>query len=162
MNGFAASLTWFSCMRGPQQWFSKRRGLAVGITMSASGIGGLCFSNILQAAIESVGHAWALRILGFMQLVLVGIAAAACLRLCPPQKNVPLVDYQDLKNKPFLLLLFIHFIGNFAFYVRFLFSKRKKKRLEADFPLQLVNNRYHLALYLVSPVSLFIYAAQTS
>ena len=64
MSGVGASLAWFSCMRGPQQWFSKNRGLAVGISMSASGAGGLAFSNIAQACFKTIGWQWALRVSG--------------------------------------------------------------------------------------------------
>ncbi|KAI8138982.1 major facilitator superfamily domain-containing protein [Fennellomyces sp. T-0311] len=117
MSGIGASLAWFSCMRGPQEWFSKRRGLAVGITMSASGAGGLTFSNIAQACFKTIGWRWSLRVLGFMQFALLAVSAACCLRLNPPQKNVSFVDIKDLKNKKFLILFFIHFIGNFAFYI---------------------------------------------
>ncbi|KAI9266541.1 major facilitator superfamily domain-containing protein [Phascolomyces articulosus] len=117
MSGIGASLAWFSCMRGPQQWFSKRRGLAVGITLAASGVGGLSFSYMAGACFETIGYRWALRIIGFMQLALLSVAAATCWRLNPPPKNVPIVDIQDMKNKKFLILFFIHFIGNFAFYI---------------------------------------------
>ncbi|KAI9266539.1 major facilitator superfamily domain-containing protein [Phascolomyces articulosus] len=117
MSGMGASLAWFSCMRGPQMFFSKRRGLAVGITMSASGAGGLSFSYIARACFNTVGYRWALRILGFMQLVLLAVASITCWRLNPPSKKVPIVDIQDFKNKKFLVLFFIHFIGNFAFYI---------------------------------------------
>lgn len=117
MSGVSSSLVWFACLRGPQEWFSKRRGLAVGITMAASGVGGLVFSNIASACFESLDYRWALRILGFMQLVLIAIAACTSWRLNPPAKNVPFIDWQDWKNKKFIIHFFVHFIGNFAFYV---------------------------------------------
>ncbi|KAI8143038.1 major facilitator superfamily domain-containing protein [Fennellomyces sp. T-0311] len=117
LSGFGTSLAWFSCMRAPQQWFDKRRGLAVGITMAASGAGGLLLSNIANACFETIGYRWALRILGFFQLFFLAIAAVTCYRLNPSPKNVPLVDIQDFKNKKFVILFIIHFIGNFAFYV---------------------------------------------
>ncbi|KAI9492078.1 major facilitator superfamily domain-containing protein [Zychaea mexicana] len=132
MSGFGASLAWFSCMRGPQMWFSKRRGLAVGITMAASGAGGLTFSYIAGACFETIGYEWALRILGFMQFALLAVAAATCWRLNPPKKNVPIVDIQDLKNKKFLVLFFIHFIGNFAFYIPSGFVPSYARYLDLD------------------------------
>lgn len=119
MSGVSASLVWFACLRGPQEWFSKRRGLAVGITMAASGVGGLVFSNVASACFENLDYRWALRILGFMQLVLIAIAACTSWRLNPPAKNVPFIDFQDWKNKKFIIHFFVHFIGNFAFYVSF-------------------------------------------
>ena len=56
-----ASFVWFPCIGAPQQWFNHHRGLAVGLAMSGSGIGGLVVSNICQAAIEQIGYRWALR-----------------------------------------------------------------------------------------------------
>ncbi|KAI9492076.1 major facilitator superfamily domain-containing protein [Zychaea mexicana] len=117
MSGIGSSLPWFSCMRGPQMWFSKHRGFAVGLTMSASGAGGRSFSYVTRACFNTIGYRWALRVLGFMQFGLLAVASITCWRLNPPAKNVPIVDVGDLKNKKFLVLLFIHFIGNFAFYI---------------------------------------------
>ena len=85
--------------------------------MSASGAGGLSFSYIAGACFETIGYRWALRIIGFIQLALLAVSSATCWRLNPPRKNIPIVDIQDFKNKKFLVLFFIHLIGNFAFYV---------------------------------------------
>ncbi|ORZ19007.1 major facilitator superfamily domain-containing protein [Absidia repens] len=74
--GFGSSFVWFPCIGGPQQWFSERRGLAVGISMAGSGIGGLVIANICQAVIDtpSMGYRWALRIDGIICFVLLSIA----------------------------------------------------------------------------------------
>ncbi|KAI9491921.1 major facilitator superfamily domain-containing protein [Zychaea mexicana] len=117
LSGIGTSLCWFSCMRAPQQWFNKRRGLAVGITMSASGVGGLVLNNLANGCFRTIGYRWALRIFGFFDLVFLAIAAVTCFRLNPPAKNVPIVDVQDWKNRRFIILFLIHFVGNFAFYV---------------------------------------------
>lgn len=117
MSGIGSSLAWFPCISAPQQWFDKRRGLAVGMAISGSGIGGLVLSNVVQAAIQSVGYQWALRILGFIQFALLAFATAVVMPLNPLPKNVPIFDFKPLKNKQFLILLGIHFIGNFAFYI---------------------------------------------
>lgn len=61
LYGLGASFVWFPCIGAPQQWFSKRRGLAVGLAMSGSGIGGLVISNICQAIIANIDYRWALR-----------------------------------------------------------------------------------------------------
>ncbi|KAI8147150.1 major facilitator superfamily domain-containing protein [Fennellomyces sp. T-0311] len=117
MSGIGTSFAWYASLHGPSEWFDKRRGLAVGITMSASGVGGLILSNVATACFETIGYRWALRVLGFFQFAGLGIAALTCFRLNPPRKNVPFIDISDLKNKEFLILLTIHFIGNFAFYM---------------------------------------------
>ncbi|CAO3595497.1 unnamed protein product [Absidia cylindrospora] len=117
LSGIASSLVWFPCISAPQQWFSSKRGLAVGIAISGSGIGGLAISNIVQAAIESVGWRWSLRILGFIQLVLMFIAFLTVKPLNPLPKDVPIFDISTFKNRKFWVLFCIHFIGNFALYI---------------------------------------------
>ncbi|KAF7730055.1 hypothetical protein EC973_003000 [Apophysomyces ossiformis] len=76
LAGIGASLVWFPCISAAQQWFSKRRGLGVGLAISGSGCGGLVFSNVVQAAMDSLGIQWALRIVGFICFVLLCICAA--------------------------------------------------------------------------------------
>lgn len=87
--------------------------------IQSSGIGGLAISTISRAAIDSLGWQWALRILGFMQFGLLIVTAISTrpLNKPPHYKTVPIVDVSDFKNKHFIMLVAIHFIGNFAFYV---------------------------------------------
>jgi hypothetical protein len=46
----------------PSQWFDKRRGLATGIAVSGSGVGGLLLSIATAQLLNSVGLGWTLRI----------------------------------------------------------------------------------------------------
>ena len=50
-------------------WFSTWRSLAVGIATAGSGIGGLLYSLVTNAAISHFGVAWAYRILAFCSFV---------------------------------------------------------------------------------------------
>ncbi|KAL4206843.1 MFS general substrate transporter [Rhizopus microsporus] len=121
LSGIGASLVWFPCISAAQQWFSKRRGFSVGIAISGSGFGGLILSNIVQAAIDHVGYQWALRIIGFISFVCLGIASCTVRPLNEPskQENVKLMvfDLRPFRNKQFILLFCIQFVGNFAFNV---------------------------------------------
>ncbi|KAI8068016.1 major facilitator superfamily domain-containing protein [Gongronella butleri] len=117
LNGLASSLVWFPCISAPQQWFSKKRGLAVGMTFAGSGIGGLSFSYIIRASIDSVGYQWSLRIVGFVQLGLILIAFLTVKPLNPAPQNVAFVDFSPFKIKQFWLLFAMHFVINFALYI---------------------------------------------
>lgn len=108
---------WYPCMQRPLEWFSKRRSLATGIVIGSLGVGGLTFSNVMTACLETIGYAWCLRVLGFLQLALGGIAAISCKPLNRPTKGVAIVDFSLLRNKRYVLLLGVHFIGAFAFGV---------------------------------------------
>lgn len=116
--GVGSSLVWFPCITAPQQWFTKRRGLAVGIAISGSGFGGLILSNIIQAAIDHLGYQWALRIVGFISFVMLIIAVCFVRPLNQPENSlINVLDIRPFKNIQFSLLFAIQFIGNFAFNV---------------------------------------------
>ncbi|KAL1931819.1 hypothetical protein VTP01DRAFT_9963 [Rhizomucor pusillus] len=117
LSGIGSSLVWFPCISAPQQWFSKRRGLAVGIAISGSGFGGLVFNNLVQAALSSVGYRWALRIVGFISLILVGITALTVRPLNTPPKVKNPINLGPFRNFQFDLLFAIQFVTNFAFNV---------------------------------------------
>jgi MFS family permease len=83
-----------------------------------SGIGGLVLSNIIRVSIESVGVQYSLRILGFIQLVLLGIAFLTVKPLNPIKgEQVPFIDISPFKSSKFWILAAVHGICNFAFYI---------------------------------------------
>ncbi|KAL2785296.1 major facilitator superfamily domain-containing protein [Aspergillus keveii] len=48
------------------QWFTTKRSLAAGISVSGAGIGGLVYSLATEAAIRNLGLAWTFRVLGIL------------------------------------------------------------------------------------------------
>ncbi|GAN02376.1 hypothetical protein MAM1_0021c01819 [Mucor ambiguus] len=48
------------------QWFTTRRGLAMGIAATGGGFGGLAFSPMVTSLVEKYGLSWAQRIIGLM------------------------------------------------------------------------------------------------
>jgi MFS family permease len=77
--GMGCGLIYVPSLPIVSQWFGKRRGLANGITSAGSGIGGVSMSFAIQAIIERLGVAWALRITGIVVLA-VNVPACAVLR----------------------------------------------------------------------------------
>ena len=57
------------------QWFTTRRSLANGFATCGSGLGGLVYSLATGAMIESIGLAWAFRVLGIVACVVNTICA---------------------------------------------------------------------------------------
>lgn len=55
------------------QWFTTRRSLASGVATCGSGIGGLVYSLAAGAMLETIGLAWAFRVLGIIVFVVNGI-----------------------------------------------------------------------------------------
>ncbi|KAI9485361.1 MAG: major facilitator superfamily domain-containing protein [Benjaminiella poitrasii] len=124
MFGIGASFVFFPCMAGPQQWFTTRRGLAVGYSMCGSGVGGLLFSNVCQAAIQHLGYRWALRIVGFICFFFMLISTI----LVKPPKNAVAAkqdSFSELfqkqkklfQNKQFQLMLAIGTITTFGYLI---------------------------------------------
>ncbi|CAO3618510.1 unnamed protein product [Mucor fragilis] len=121
MFGIGASFIFFPCMAAPQQWFTTRRGLAVGYCMCGSGIGGLIVSNVVQAAIVHLDYRWALRIAGF---VCFGFCLVATVLVKPPkaakmqQESFPELFQKQkklLKNVQFQIMLMMVLITCFGY-----------------------------------------------
>ena len=51
-------------------WFDRKRGLALGIAVSGSSIGGICWPIMLERVFPILGFPWTTRIAGFMCLAL--------------------------------------------------------------------------------------------
>ncbi|KAG0170574.1 hypothetical protein DFQ30_002291 [Apophysomyces sp. BC1015] len=66
--GAGASLMYVTAIGVCPQWFDKRRGLALGLAASGSGIGGLVLPFVLSPLNKSLGAPWTYRILGFICL----------------------------------------------------------------------------------------------
>ncbi|RUS17854.1 major facilitator superfamily domain-containing protein [Endogone sp. FLAS-F59071] len=54
------------------QWFQKKRGLAMGIVISGTGIGGLYLPSMITSLLLEIGYPWTMRVLGLMSFGLLG------------------------------------------------------------------------------------------
>lgn len=75
--GCGCGLCVFAAFALPQQWFKKKRALAVGICASGSSIGGMVWPIAFSRLVEEVGFAWANRIIGFIYIPLIVVAVIA-------------------------------------------------------------------------------------
>lgn len=69
--GIGSCLAYMPSMTVPPTWFTKRRGLAMGVITSGTGIGGLAFAPALEASISSMGFRDTLRLIGCISLVVI-------------------------------------------------------------------------------------------
>ncbi|KAJ3298861.1 hypothetical protein HDU79_005233 [Rhizoclosmatium sp. JEL0117] len=60
--GIGASFVYFPSVSLPAQYFLRRRGFAMGVSVSGSAVGGLVFSQLAGKLLESIGLAWTLRV----------------------------------------------------------------------------------------------------
>ncbi|KAJ1672785.1 hypothetical protein EV182_006509, partial [Spiromyces aspiralis] len=64
--GFGAAFCFIPPCSLPSQWFTKKRGLAIGLVVAGSGVGGVWVTPATHAMINNISHAWALRISGIL------------------------------------------------------------------------------------------------
>ncbi|KAI9248414.1 major facilitator superfamily domain-containing protein [Sporodiniella umbellata] len=107
--GVGSSLVYMSIVSVIPQWFTTRRGTAMGLSSAGSGFGGLALSPMVTSLVAKFGLPWAHRIIGLMAF---GICAtAACFlrtRLPPQTKKQPVklpIKLSMLKDVNFLLML---------------------------------------------------------
>ncbi|KAM5432747.1 hypothetical protein MferCBS31731_007371 [Microsporum ferrugineum] len=88
--GFAAAGLSLPAMATATQWFSTKKGLAVGIVSAGSSLGGIIYPCMLPRLIEEVGFASAVRWTALMQGILLIIANVLCSSPFPPlSKSAP-------------------------------------------------------------------------
>lgn len=120
--GFGMGFLFVGSVSIPPQWFTTRRSLANGIATAGSGLGGLTYSLATGAMIQSIGLAWAFRVLGILALTVNGICALLIRDRNKIIGSSQLAFDLSLFRKPeFLLLLGFGWFSMLA-YVVLLFS----------------------------------------
>ncbi|KAI9278837.1 major facilitator superfamily domain-containing protein [Phascolomyces articulosus] len=99
--GFGGSFLYMAVTSVIPQWFTARRGTAMGISSAGSGIGALALSPMVNFLIIEYGLPWAYRILGFF---LLGICAIGTILI---KDRLPRSQRKNLPVKsPFQLSMF--------------------------------------------------------
>ncbi|KAK7045949.1 hypothetical protein VNI00_006944 [Paramarasmius palmivorus] len=73
MFGVGSGFAYIPAVSIPSLWFTKRRGLAMGISASGYGIGGLVLSPVTEKLMAVLGFRWALRITGIAVFVVLAV-----------------------------------------------------------------------------------------
>lgn len=100
------------------QWFSSKRSLAVGLSTSGAGLGGLVYNLIAGAGTRTLGLSWTYRILAFCALV-VNALCAVVIRdrnksVKPKQKTL---DYHEFARIEVVLLIIWGFMAELGYIV---------------------------------------------
>ncbi|GME28435.1 putative mfs transporter [Neofusicoccum parvum] len=83
--GFASSGLSLPAMTLATQWFSTKRGLAVGIVSCGSSMGGVVFPLMIPRLVDQVGFASAVRWCALLQGILLAVANVLCSTPFPPK-----------------------------------------------------------------------------
>ncbi|KAG2195169.1 hypothetical protein INT47_006451 [Mucor saturninus] len=123
--GSGASCMYVTVMAVTPQWFTKNRGIALGIVAGGSGMGGLIVPFIMTPLNRNLGYAWTYRILGFICLVCDIIACIFVKERIPrikeKMKLSEILQFDVLKNIDFLLFAVGADIALFGYFVPFFF-----------------------------------------
>lgn len=93
LGGFSSACLYNPSVAVLTHWFDKRRGIALGIAMAGSGVGGIVFTQVLNKLLTSVGYGWAVRTVAFITLG-TGVIACATLRSRHTKRSI---DWTDAK-----------------------------------------------------------------
>lgn len=98
----------FTSIAVPVQWFNKRRGLASGITVAGSGIGGAALAPLNRFLISQLGFRWALRIMGLSFIVIV-FSVMMCIRtrFTIGHRGGPIFDFSLFREPGFATMYFM-------------------------------------------------------
>ncbi|KAJ1551084.1 hypothetical protein HK096_003252 [Nowakowskiella sp. JEL0078] len=114
--GVGSSMIYFPAIALPSQWFSKKRGAAMGIAVAGAGIGGFIFSPVCSTLLGSLGYAWTMRILAIIAFVVLSIAILLAKTRIKVKGNSK-TDWSLFRNPKFLLLFSMGFFATFGFLV---------------------------------------------
>ncbi|KAG0005026.1 hypothetical protein BGZ80_011100 [Entomortierella chlamydospora] len=116
MFGLGAGMALFNSVAIPVQWFDKKRGLASGITVAGSGIGGATLAPLNRYLISNVGYKWTLRIMGITVITAVfSILFCIRARIPPATRRRPLFDVAMFKNTGFTILYLTGMLMTFGY-----------------------------------------------
>ncbi|KAF9126275.1 hypothetical protein BGW39_006747 [Mortierella sp. 14UC] len=115
--GVGGGLVFFSSISVTAQYFEKRRGLANGIAVAGSGIGGLAISPLTRYLITQVGIRWTQRIMGFAVLGFMSAVFAFIRPRVQAVKKGPIFDMSIIRVPGFLYLMATAFIVTFGYMV---------------------------------------------
>ncbi|KAF9175303.1 hypothetical protein BGX20_006828 [Mortierella sp. AD010] len=106
-------------LSAPAQWFVARRGMASGIGISGSGIGGLVFSILVEKLNAHIGYRWCLRVLGIFawcSMVTSAILIRQFSTTGAKAVNVSMKDVETIKQPTFLIMLAGVLLTSFGYF----------------------------------------------
>ncbi|KAI8911496.1 major facilitator superfamily domain-containing protein [Gorgonomyces haynaldii] len=121
LMGLGCCFCLIPCLAIISHWFDKRKGLAMGISVSGAGFGGIVISPLLEHLNAQLGYQWSLRIIGISGGTLVLISAYFMKQRLPSKKGQPMDWQLYLKDSRFLRLLFSGIFSSFGFFIPFFF-----------------------------------------
>jgi MFS transporter, MCT family, solute carrier family 16 (monocarboxylic acid transporters), member 3 len=102
-------------------YFKRKRSLALSITATGTGTGSVVFPATVQYLIPQIGFPWAVRCSAFVALLFSMTAVVLLRPRLPPRKSGPLVEWNALKEPPYVLFTAGGFLVFWALYFGFFY-----------------------------------------
>nr|KAJ3419304.1 hypothetical protein HK105_007111 [Polyrhizophydium stewartii] len=118
--GIGTSLSHIAGISLLPDWFIKRRGIATGIAVAGSGLGGLMLGPILRTLISQVGWRWTLRLIGIVGGSVL-LVCSMLLRARTMRKSQRGMHFSNFRDSIFLRLYAVAVIHSFAYFVPFFY-----------------------------------------
>jgi MFS family permease len=86
------------------QWFDRKAGLAIGISMAGAGLGGVIFPFMLRSGFTKLGYRWTIRLLALVVLVMCMIGISLVKARLPKGRSKSTVNFRSLQDARFTWL----------------------------------------------------------
>ncbi|KAL4787212.1 major facilitator superfamily domain-containing protein [Aspergillus varians] len=120
------------CITSVNTWFRQRRALALGVTISGSGFGGIIFPIMVTRIIPALDFGWAIRICAFTSLFLLIITNLTVRSRLRHRRKTPLcrpLDFlRPLREIPFVLTSAATFFLYWGLFLPFAFIPTQAER----------------------------------
>ncbi|KAL4983885.1 major facilitator superfamily domain-containing protein [Aspergillus falconensis] len=122
--GIGAGCLFVPCVAVLPTYFSSKLGMALGLAVSGSSMGGVIYPIVLNELIGPLGFGWSVRIIGFIALGTLLIPIAVMKQRVKPPRARALIDWSAFSDPPYMAFVFaslLAFMGLFAllFYISY-------------------------------------------
>ena len=117
--GIGAGFLFVPCVAIVPQYFSTRLGMALGVAVSGSALGGVIYPIVLYRLIEEIGFPWAVRVVGFVALATLMVSIAVLrMRVKPPKVRaaVDVTAFRDFYYVAFVFVTLVAYMGLFVIF----------------------------------------------
>jgi MFS family permease len=104
-TGIGGGIFFCPAMALVNTYFSKNRGIAVGISSTGNATGGMIYPIIVRQLLPKVGFAWTVRTIGFLNLFCLCIVLYFMRPRLPPRKSGPIIEFSAFKDPVYALFV---------------------------------------------------------
>ncbi|CAH0035315.1 unnamed protein product [Clonostachys rhizophaga] len=115
--GLGTGCLFVPCVAILPQYFKLRMGLASGLAIGGSSIGGIIYPIVFYRLLDNIGFPWAVRTVGFIALATLIVPISLLRMRVKPAKARTLVDWSAFKDADFVSLVAVGFLAYTGLFV---------------------------------------------